>query len=155
MEEIKFGNAADTPELRSKYPFLAEAFVAAKEFNQQFPDSFQTSVVMAVLDKKRSGTRFDLVFFQLTGVSHCGTLGCATAIFGIYPDNTQLPLFGGYAHQDTFYLARCPSALSLVFMQGHGMGIYWAEWRLDVATFEEVWSGPELSDIPACPPPAS
>ena len=38
----------------------------------------------------------------------------------------------------------------MVFVQGKGMGIYWAEWKLKGNSFEEVWTDPELINIPPC-----
>ena len=125
LEEIKFEKLADSPESRAKYPFLVESFDDAKQFNAKSPDAAPSEIYMAIVPRAKSGTPVDWAFYQLRGSYNCGTLGCASGVFGIAPDGSAKPLLDLYSHpvDGANQLSHCGKELSLVVVEGHGMNL--------------------------------
>jgi hypothetical protein len=157
LEDLKFEKLPDTPESRAKYPFLVASFDEAKQFNAEFPDSAPTEIYMAVVDRSQSGAPVDFAFVQLQGSYNCGTLGCASGVYGIAPDGSYKPLLDLYSHpvEGANSLSHCGKEISLVIVEGHGMELALTEWRYNGRGFEQIgtYPFPDSSGPPPSLPP--
>lgn len=157
LEEIKFEKLPDTPESRAKYPFLVESFDEATRFNAEFPDSAPTAIYMAIVDRAQTGAPVDWAFYQLQGSYNCGTLGCASGVYGIAPDGSSKPLLGLYSHpvDGANSLSHCGKETSLVVVEGHGMELALTEYRYTDQGFQQAgtYPFPDSSGPPPSLPP--